>query len=73
MKLVYERLRLNSWCDDIRFALVTPGVCVDFDDLQIEFIFKNKSLQFQYKLRDIRLDDTVLNLPLQNPVRLLFN
>ena len=34
-KLSYEKIRLNTWCEEVKFTLVTPSTYLEFDDLQI--------------------------------------
>ena len=33
MKLSYDKIRLNTWCEDFKFTLVTQGTYLEFDDI----------------------------------------
>ena len=33
VKLVYDKIRLLTWCEDIKFTLITPGTYLEFDDI----------------------------------------
>ena len=40
LKLTFDRIRLNTWCEDIKFSLITPGTYLEFDELQVKFVTK---------------------------------
>ena len=41
-KIAYEKIRLNTWCENIKFQIVTPNRYLDFDDLRLKFVTKSK-------------------------------
>ena len=40
LKLTFDRIRLNTWSEDIKFSLITPGTYLEFDELQVKFVTK---------------------------------
>lgn len=71
VKLVYDKIRLHTWCENIKFTLVTPGTFLEFNDMQVEFVTKSKQLALQSKLRDVNVGGKQLVLPACEPIRLL--
>ena len=39
-KLAHDKIRLNTWNEDVKFELVTPGTYLEFDDVQVKFVTK---------------------------------
>ena len=50
---------------------MTPLTYLEFDEIQVKFITKQKQVTLGSKVKDIRIEDKVLSaMPLQEPVRL---
>lgn len=71
LKLGYDKVRLNIWCEEIKFSIVTPNTYLDFDDFKISFTSRaNKHANMDCKIREVRLGDAVLSQPLNSLTRL---
>ena len=55
IKIVFDKFRLNTWHEDIKFTVVTEGTYLRFDDLRVEFVTKSKQLALQSKIRGIKV------------------
>lgn len=65
LKLGYDKVRLNIWCEEIRFSIMTPNTFLDFDDLKISFTSRaNKNINMDSKIKSVRLDEVSLSLPI---------
>lgn len=75
-KLGYDKIRLNTWCEEIKFTVITPNTFIEFDDLVIKFVTKSKHIALGSKLKDIKLDaGPAIKLPAPDnqAVRMTFN
>ena len=62
LKLGYDKIRLNTWCEDIKFTVITPLTYIDFDELLIKFVTKSKHMALGSKLKNIKLDGLHIKL-----------
>ena len=56
LKLGYDRIRLNIWCDEIKFSIVNPNVFMEFDEIVIKFSTKSKHVALGSKFKNVRVD-----------------
>ena len=73
-KLGYDRIRLNTWCEDIKFTVITPNKFIEFDEMVVKFSTKTKHIALGSKLKNIRVNGgNYIKLSHENPVRLTHN
>ena len=72
-KFLYETIRLNTWCEEVQFSIVTPGTYLEFDNMQVKFTTKSRSQQLGCKISDVKVDGSLISIPTEGGPQKLTN